>query len=167
MRGDQFCASGRSLNRPEGTVLAPPRPEHCPLTLFTSTTRQQPLGLSHTVSHKKGNRRKSKPLAETVNLRSPREKPIGQIAQKRFKIFIDILPRPWREWKQSERDEVEPPELKRFYLATQNLREAMEHDLPLNDFDIISLDNYIALLQITSAQWKRRNLKAWSYKRAA
>ena len=62
---------------------------------------------------------------------------------------------------------MEPPELKKFYLATQNLREAMEHDLPLTDFDIISLDNYIALLQITSAQWKRRNLEAFSYKRAA
>lgn len=67
----------------------------------------------------------------------------------------------------SECDEMEPSELKNFYVATHNLREAMERDLPLNDFDLISLDNYIALLQITSAQWKRRNLKAYSSKRAA
>ena len=41
------------------------------------------------------------------------------------------------------------PVLKDFYIATQNLREAMESNLPLNDFDRVSLENYIALLQIT------------------
>ena len=51
------------------------------------------------------------------------------------------------------------PELKNFYLATQNLREAMEADLPLNDFERISLENYISLLQITYIEWKRRNLE--------
>ena len=54
---------------------------------------------------------------------------------------------------------MEPPELKHFYLATQSLREAMSHDLPLNDFDRISLENYIALLQITYMEWKQRNAK--------
>jgi hypothetical protein len=54
---------------------------------------------------------------------------------------------------------MEPPELKQFYLATQSLREAMSHDLPLNDFDRISLENYIALLQITYMEWKQRNAK--------
>jgi hypothetical protein len=52
---------------------------------------------------------------------------------------------------------MEPPELRNFYLATQNLREAMQRDIPLTDFDLISLENYIALLQITSTEWKRRN----------
>lgn len=55
--------------------------------------------------------------------------------------------------------EMEPPELRHFYVATQNLREAMCHDLPLNDFDRISLENYIALLQITYMEWKQRNVK--------
>ncbi len=54
---------------------------------------------------------------------------------------------------------MEPPELRNFYVATQNLREAMSHDLPLNDFDPISFENYIALLQITYMEWKQRNVK--------
>ena len=62
---------------------------------------------------------------------------------------------------------MEAPELRRFYLAIQNLREAMEGDLPLNNFDRICLENYIALLQITYIEWKRRNVRQSAYKRAA
>ena len=62
---------------------------------------------------------------------------------------------------------MEAPELRRFYLAIQNLREAMEGDLPLNDFDRICLENYIALLQITYIEWKRRYVRQSAYKRAA
>ena len=62
---------------------------------------------------------------------------------------------------------MEAPELRRFYLAIQHLREAMEGDLPLNDFDRICLENYIALLEITYIEWKRRNVRQSAYKRAA
>ncbi len=62
---------------------------------------------------------------------------------------------------------MEAAELRRFYVAIQNLREAMEGDLPLNDFDRICLENYIALLQITYIEWKRRNVRQAAQKRAA
>jgi hypothetical protein len=62
---------------------------------------------------------------------------------------------------------MEPPELRHFYLATQNLRDAMSHDLPLSDFDRISLENYIALLQITYVEWKQRNIKNPANRHAA
>ena len=52
---------------------------------------------------------------------------------------------------------MEPPELRNFYVATQNLREAMMKDLHLDVFDRICLENYIALLQLTYVEWKRRN----------
>ena len=60
-------------------------------------------------------------------------------------------------YKKGSTEQMEFPELRNFYVATQNLREAMERDVPLDDFDLISLENYIALLQITSSEWKRRN----------
>jgi hypothetical protein len=62
---------------------------------------------------------------------------------------------------------MEDPVLINFYVATQNLREAMEGDLPLHDFDRICLENYIALLQMTYIEWKRRNLPPPAYKSAA
>ncbi|HKT36341.1 MAG TPA: hypothetical protein VJR03_16060 [Nitrospira sp.] len=49
-------------------------------------------------------------------------------------------------------------ELQQLCLAIQNFREAMEFDFPLNDFERLSLENYIALLEITYIEWKRRNL---------
>jgi hypothetical protein len=58
---------------------------------------------------------------------------------------------------------MDAPELRNFYVATQNLREAMESDLPLDDLDLLSLENYIALLQITCTEWKRRNLVQPTY----
>jgi hypothetical protein len=54
---------------------------------------------------------------------------------------------------------MEVPALKQFYVATRNLREVMDEDLYLNDFDRISLENYIALLQMTYINWKRRNVQ--------
>ena len=62
---------------------------------------------------------------------------------------------------------MEPPELKNFYVATQNLREAMEGNFPLNDFERITFENYIALLQITYIEWKRRNFGRSTYGEAA
>jgi len=62
---------------------------------------------------------------------------------------------------------MEALELRRFYVAIQNLRETMESDLPLNDFDRVCLENYIALLQITYHEWKRRNVRQAAQKRAA
>ena len=62
---------------------------------------------------------------------------------------------------------MQVPVLTTFYWATQNLREAMECDLPLNDLDRISLENYIALLQMTYIEWKRRNHQPPAYKAAA
>jgi hypothetical protein len=59
---------------------------------------------------------------------------------------------------------MEVPALKQFYVATRNLREVMDEDLYLNDFDRISLENYIALLQMTYINWKRRNVQF--YRRA-
>ncbi len=63
--------------------------------------------------------------------------------------------------------EEELPELKKLYQAIQNFRESMEGDLPLNDFDRVCLENYIALLQITYMEWKRRNYRPTPYKQAA
>lgn len=64
-------------------------------------------------------------------------------------------------------DQMEHAELKTLYQAIQNFREAMEEDLPLNEFDRVCLENYIALLQITYMEWKRRNSRPPVYKRAA
>lgn len=50
-------------------------------------------------------------------------------------------------------------ELKELYLAIQKFREAMERDLRLNDSERLSLENHIALLQITYMEWKRRNVQ--------
>jgi hypothetical protein len=49
-----------------------------------------------------------------------------------------------------------------FYQATQNLREAMESDLPLTEVDELSLENHIALLQLAYMEWKRRRNRASS-----
>ena len=62
---------------------------------------------------------------------------------------------------------MEPPELRNFFVATQNLREAMTHDLPLDIFQRVCLENYIALLQITYVEWKRRNMEPSIQKDAA
>lgn len=62
---------------------------------------------------------------------------------------------------------MESPELRKFCMAIQNLREAMTHDLPLDEFDQICLENYIALLQITYMEWKRRNIQQPPHRRAA
>ena len=60
-------------------------------------------------------------------------------------------------------------ELKELYLAIQKFREAMERDLRLNESERLSLENYIALLQITYMEWKRRNVEklAYPYRQAA
>ena len=60
-------------------------------------------------------------------------------------------------------------ELKELYLAIQKFREAMERDLRLNDSERLSLENHIALLQITYMEWKRRNVGklAYLYRQAA
>ena len=50
------------------------------------------------------------------------------------------------------------PELDQLCIAIQNFRQAMECDLPLNDFDRLSLENYLALLQMTYIEWKLRNV---------
>jgi hypothetical protein len=52
-------------------------------------------------------------------------------------------------------------------LAIQNFREAMEYDLALTEFERISLENYIALLEITCIEWKRRNVSPYAHKMAA
>ena len=62
---------------------------------------------------------------------------------------------------------MESPELRNFYVATQNLREAMTRNLPLDLFQRVCLENYIALLQITYVEWKRRNIEQPIHKRAA
>ena len=60
------------------------------------------------------------------------------------------------------------PELRQLYVAIQNFREAMEFNLALNDFDRLSLENYLAVLQMTYIEWKRRNLpRRSSHPRAA
>jgi hypothetical protein len=45
----------------------------------------------------------------------------------------------------------------------------MERDLRLNDSERLSLENHIALLQITYMEWKRRNVEklAYPYRQAA
>lgn len=62
---------------------------------------------------------------------------------------------------------METPPVKAFYVAVQNLREEMEADLPLNDFERVALENYIELLQMTYIEWKRRNVIRPGSKRAA
>ena len=54
-------------------------------------------------------------------------------------------------------------ELTELYLAIQKFREAMERDLRLNDSERLSLENHIALLQITYMEWKRRNVQKLAY----
>ena len=58
---------------------------------------------------------------------------------------------------------MEAQELRQLYLAIQSFREAMEEDLRLNDFDRMCLENYIALLQLTYFEWKRRNMPELQY----
>ena len=62
---------------------------------------------------------------------------------------------------------MEPSVINNFYKATQNLREAMECDLPLNDLERISLENYTALLQMTYIECKERNCQPPAYRKAA
>ena len=62
---------------------------------------------------------------------------------------------------------MEPRVLTNFYKATQALREEMECDLPLDAFDRLSLENYIALLHMTYIEWKQRNCRAPAFKKAA
>jgi hypothetical protein len=62
---------------------------------------------------------------------------------------------------------MEAPELRGFYVASQNLREAMMRDLRMDVFDRICLENYMALLQLTYAEWKRRNVDQSDSRRAA
>jgi hypothetical protein len=52
-------------------------------------------------------------------------------------------------------------------VAIQNFREAMECELPLTDLEQVSLENYIALLEITYIEWKRRNVSPSAHKMAA
>ena len=54
---------------------------------------------------------------------------------------------------------MQPAVITNFFTAAQDLREAMELDLPLNDVDRIRVENYIFLIQITYFDWKRRNLE--------
>lgn len=62
---------------------------------------------------------------------------------------------------------MQPTVITSFFTATHNLREAMECDLPLNDLDRICLENYLFLIQMTYAEWKRRNLERPAYTPAA
>ena len=51
--------------------------------------------------------------------------------------------------------------LKEFYKATRKLRQVMnEDDFNLDEFDRVSLENYIALLEMTYIDWKRRHPQA-------
>jgi hypothetical protein len=51
-----------------------------------------------------------------------------------------------------------PTALTSFFKATQDLREEMERDLALHEYYRLSLENHIALLQMTYIEWKRRNV---------
>ena len=62
---------------------------------------------------------------------------------------------------------MQPSVITNFFTAAQNLREAMELDLPLNDVDRICVENYIFLIQVTYFDWKRRNLEPPAPKAAA
>lgn len=62
---------------------------------------------------------------------------------------------------------TEVSELRKLYEAIQKFRESMEGDLPLNDFDRVCLENYMALLHITYIEWKRRNYPPRDYQQAA
>jgi hypothetical protein len=62
---------------------------------------------------------------------------------------------------------MQPGVITDFFTAAQNLREAMELDLPLNDVDRICVENYIFLIQVTYFDWKRRNLEPPAPKAAA
>ena len=65
---------------------------------------------------------------------------------------------------------MEPDELKQYFESTKTLRDALQDDLPLNEFDRMSLENYMSLIQLTYIDWKRRNLQSYrqtTYPRAA
>ena len=73
-----------------------------------------------------------------------------------------------RNYKMSSSNvSTEVSELRKLYEAIQEFRESMERDLPLNDFDRVCLENYMALLHITYIEWKRRNYPPSAYKQAA
>jgi len=44
-------------------------------------------------------------------------------------------------------------------VATQELREAMENGMPLDDIDRLCLENYISLLHLTYSEWKRQHYR--------
>ncbi len=48
--------------------------------------------------------------------------------------------------------------LNKFFVATQNLRDAMEDDIQLDATAQLRLENYMALLHMTYSEWKRRNV---------
>ena len=48
--------------------------------------------------------------------------------------------------------------LNKFFLATQNLRDSMEDDMELDGAAQLRLEYYLALLQMTYIEWKRRNV---------
>ena len=41
-------------------------------------------------------------------------------------------------------------------MATQELREAMEKGMSLDDIDRLCLENYISLLHLSYSEWKRQ-----------
>jgi hypothetical protein len=55
---------------------------------------------------------------------------------------------------------METPTLTRLCVAIQNFREALESNPALNDSERLSLENHLALLEITYIEWKRRNTEA-------
>ena len=57
---------------------------------------------------------------------------------------------------------MESPELRKFCMKPSRTFVKMTHDLPLDEFVNNLLENYIALLQITYMEWKRRNTNSLS-----
>jgi hypothetical protein len=62
---------------------------------------------------------------------------------------------------------MQTPALDQLCLAIHNFREAMERDVPLNYFERLSVENYMALLQMSYIEWKQRNCRPPSFKKAA
>ena len=52
--------------------------------------------------------------------------------------------------------------LKDYYRASHRLREALENDLYMDAVDRMTLENFIALMQMTYKNYKRRNPDNWA-----
>jgi hypothetical protein len=88
--------------------------------------------------------------------RSPGEIPVSTIAQKTLTNQVDRT----AKILVKTTDIMDNDVLRRFFMAAQDLREAMESGMSLDDIDRLCLENYISLLHISYSEWRRQSHRA-------